>query len=232
MSQAANDPAGATSPFENHVHFIDFGCGAGKSMEFLRRVTGGQGLGIDLSEAAVAACRQSGFPAEIGDVLSYTGRNTAVAITAVDLLPEVGDRADFEQAVSRMILAARNYVFLQHNFYDADSALALNGLHVAAHFDRRLRFKPGMADYATLLARLANSHSISGFAFFGVGEPRLIPLGLEDAAPERPAAALPATYRSLRVIIGRKEVDRFQAALRRGRAGQQLFLWQRSDGVA
>lgn len=215
------------------VDFIDFGCGVGKSIGFVRMLTGGEGFGIDISEQAVSECWEAGLPAEVGDLLSYTGRNTALAVTAIDLLPEIGDRADFEQAVSRMILAARNYVLIQHNFYDADSALATHGQHVAAHFGKRLRFKPTVADYITLMFRLAPSHSICGIACFGVGEPRLVPLSVNEVPLTTPEARpTPVAYRNLRVVIGRKEVGRFRSALRRARTGQQLFLWERPEAAA
>jgi SAM-dependent methyltransferase len=222
------DPAAATANAARNLDFLDFGCGSGKSMAFARKLIGGEGLGIDISEQAVAECWEAGFPAERGDLLAYTGRNVAAVVTAVDLLPEIGDRADFETAVSRLILAARNYVLIQQHFYDADSALALQGLQAPAHFGKRIRFKPTAADFITLLARLAPSHAISGVALFGVGDARLAPLTL-DAAPADAAeiAPPPGSYRNLRVVIGRKEVSRFRAALRRARAGEMLFLWER-----
>lgn len=224
---------GPGGPSQNEVEFIDFGCGAGKSLTFVRGLTGGEGFGIDISEQAVAECWQAGLPAEVGDLLSYTGRNAAAVVTAIDLLPEIGERADFEQAISRMILAARNYVLIQHHFFDADSAMALEGKYAPAHFGKRLRFKPTMADYITLLSRLALSHSVCGVAMFGVGEAKLAPLGIEQA----PAGGVdvppsPGAYRNLRVVIGRKEVSRFRAALRRARAGQTLFLWERAAEAA
>ena len=197
-------------------------------MAFARKLIGGEGLGIDISEQAVAECWEAGYPAQLGDLLSYAERNVAAAVTAMDLLPEIGDRADFEHAVSRLILAARNYVLIQQNYFDADTALALQGLHAPAHFGKRIRFKPTAADYITLVARLAPSHSISGLALFGVGEARLAPLALDAATTGAAEPSAPAgAYRNLRVVIGRKEVARFRAALRRTRAGELLFLWER-----
>ena len=210
------------------LDFLDFGCGGGRSMTFARKLIGGEGMGIDISEQAVAECWEAGHPAQHGDLLSYTGRNVAAAVTAMDLLPEIGDRADFEQAVSRLILAARNYVLIQQHYFDADSALALKGLHNPAHFGKRIRFKPTAADYISLLSRLAPSHAISGLALFGVGEPRLAALTLEAAAPDAAEPdAPPGAFRNLRLVIGRKEVARFRSALRRCRAGEMLFLWER-----
>lgn len=219
------------SPAKN-LDFLDFGCGAGKSIAFARKLIGGEGLGIDISEQAVASCWEAGYPAERGDVLSYTGRNIATAVTAIDLLPELGDRGDFEAAISRIILAARNYVLIQHDYFDADSSLALQGLYAPSHFGKRVRFKPTMGDYITLLGRLAPSHAISGFALFGVGEARIEPLPLaaalaeggEQAEPVKPPSG---SYRNLRVVIGRKEVARFRGAVRRCQAGEGLFLWER-----
>lgn len=226
-----NLPLDDTDPMASgakDLDFLDFGCGGGKSMAFARKLIGGEGLGIDISEQAVAECWEAGHTAQHGDLLSYTERNVAAAVTAMDLLPEIGDGADFEQAVSRLILAARNYVLIQQHFFDADSALALKGLHAPAHFGKRIRFKPTAADYITLLARLAPSHAIAGLALFGVGEARLAPLTLDAASADAAEPdAQPGAYRNLRVIIGRKEVARFRSALRRCRAGEMLFLWER-----
>jgi hypothetical protein len=198
-------------------------------MAYLQKLIGGEGLGIDISEQAVAECWEAGFPAEVGDLLGYGERNVAPAVTAFDLLPEIGDRWDFEQAVSRLIVAARNYVLIQHHFFDADSSMALQGQYAPAHFSKRIRFKPTMADYIALVSRLATSHALSGIAIFGVGEARIAPLTFDPAGPgpsELPS--VPGAYRNLRVIIGRKEVARFRAALRRTRAGEMLFLWERA----
>ncbi|MBS7790000.1 class I SAM-dependent methyltransferase [Roseococcus sp. SDR] len=217
-------------PPAGFLNFIDFGCGTGASIEAARQLLGGRGLGIDISAEAVARCRAAGLPAETGDLLRYEGRNTALAATAFDLLPEIGDRADFEQAVARMILAARNFVLIQHAYFDADSALALNGQHIPGHFGKRIRFKPTMADHMALLLRLAPAHAICGFAFFGLGEARSVPLGLENGVADRGSPpAMPELHRSLRVIIGRKEQDRFRQALRRCKAGRELFRWEGPD---
>lgn len=216
--------AHAPSPASPYLTFLDFGCGQGGSIEAVRQLLGGQGLGVDISAEAVARCRAAGLPAEQGDLLRYEGRSTALAITAFDLLPEIGDRADFEQAVLRMVLAARNFVLIQHSYFDADSALALAGLHIPGHFGKRVRFKPTMADYAALLHRLAPAHAITGFAFFGLGEAR--PVRLDPGGAAAGGIALPELHRSLRVIIGRKDLDRFHQALRRCRAGRELFRWE------
>ena len=218
------------------IEFIDFGCGSGLSLPYARKLAGGDGFGIDISSQAVSECWAAGLPAEIGDLLSYSGKNTATVTTAINLLPEIGNKDDFEQAVSRMIIAARNYAVIQHEYFDADSALALAGLCVIAHFSKKIRYKPVIADYLVLLGRIAASHSISGVAIFGLSEARLAPLLPDGFLPRAEGAAdAPAgiaTYRSIRVVIGRKEVSRFRVALRKTRAGQELFLWERPDPSA
>lgn len=232
MSTAAADVPTPDSR-RTKLQFIDFGCGTGASIGLVRNLLGGNGLGIDVSEPAVAQCRQAGLPAEVGDLLRYEGRSTAMAITAFDLLPEIGDRADFEQAVARMILAARNFVLIQHHYFDADSALALTGRHIPGHFAKRVRFKPTLADYVTLLLRLAPAHSICGFALFGLGDASPAPLGHGEGLVEAGLPTpMPELHRSLRVIIGRKEMERFHQALRRCRAGQELYRWERGGPAA
>lgn len=213
-------PAPASAVFE----FADFGCGAGASFAFAQSLGGGPGFGVDVSQEAVSLCNAAGLKAELGDLLEYTGRNIASVAVAVDLLPELGDRQAFELGVSKLVLAARNYAVIQHSFFDADAVLAQQGLHIPGNFGKRVRFRPGIADYIQLVARLAPSLNITGLAIFGIGEARATPIGLAgDVQSFQPM--MPA-FRSLRVVIGRKETARFSAGLRRARAGEQLFLWQ------
>ena len=248
MTDMPSEPLTHRDIASGSVDFIDFGCGPGRSLPLVQSLSGGQGLGIDISEQAVDECRRAGFSAELGDLREYSIRNAATGTFAIDLLPEIGDRLDFEQAVSRLILAARNYAVIQHNFFDADAMLAPLGLQIEANFNKRIRCKPGMADYISLLGRLTPSHSVSGFAIFGLGQARITPqaLGAEaqgaeaqgaeaQGAEARGAEALPGqvpvahvagAFRSMRVVIGRKEQARFRAALRRMRVGEQLFLWE------
>ena len=210
------------------LDFIDFGCGAGKSIAFARSIAGGEGFGIDLSEEAVSECWASGLPAERGDLLAFEAKNAAAVTTAVDLMPEIGDKLDFEKGISHLVIAARNYAVIQHNFYDADTAFALSGAGNMAHFSKRIRFKPYIGDYIVLLQRLAASHAISGFALFGIGEPRLVSLDQTDAVP---SPMVEGAFRTLRVVIGRKEVERFRIGLRKAGTGEQLFVWERPTAV-
>ena len=54
----------------------DLGCGRGVFLELLRR-RGAQGLGVDLSNAAVEACRAKGFLIEQGDALAFLATHSA-----------------------------------------------------------------------------------------------------------------------------------------------------------
>jgi len=218
------------------VDFIDFGCGAGTSLTYVRKAAGGSGFGVDISEQLVSECLAAGIPAEVGNLLFYSGKNTATVTSAINLLPEIGNRNEFEQAVSRLTLAARNYVIIQHDYFDADSALALAGLYAPANFNKKILYKPVIADYLTFVGRFAASHSISGVAIFGIAEARLAPVLPGGSRPpmgapvEAPAGI--AAYRTIRVVIGRKEVSRFRAGLSKTRSGQELFLWERPDPSA
>lgn len=231
MVNSADNAGLAQSVTRDGCDFIEFGCGAGKSLPFIQTLAGGQGFGLDISEDAVSACRNAGHDAQLGNLLSYQEKNAATGTFAIDLLPEIGDRLDFELAVSRLILAARNYTFIQHNSFDADGLLVQSGLQASANFGKRIRFKPGIADYVSLISRIATSHSVSGLAIFGFGEPRLAPLHIgAEHASDFDAVQVPAgVYRTLRVVIGRKDPARFRSALRKTRMGRQLYFWEAEE---
>ena len=92
----------ATPVSKPAVEFIDFGCGAGASLPYARKLAGGDGFGVDISEQAVSECWTAGLPAEIGDLLSYSGKNTAAVTTAINLLPRAVQRCGIWRRLMRL----------------------------------------------------------------------------------------------------------------------------------
>jgi len=208
--------------------FIDFGCGAGKSVAFANAVVKGSGLGIDKSEKAVAECRAQGYDAQVGDILAYERRNVAAATFAIDLMPELASRAQFETACVNLVRAARNFSVIQHPYFDTDAVLAPLGLYCEENFARKLKFRPLLADYILFARSHAAVINIVGLAVFGFGEAVVRPIFDGPAAPVPPGFAL---ARTLRVVIGRKDTKRFNAALRKVAIGQTLFVWTQENGA-
>lgn len=218
-----------TPGFPPNLQFIDFGCGSGQSIEFASSLVGANGIGIDPSDDAVKTCHAKGLPAERGNLLDFDRRNAAYATLAVDVIPELQNRADFEQALTNMIRAARNFALVQHAYFDADSDLALRGFHIAANFGRKIRFKPTAADYIAFAKRNGGALNLSGIGIFGSGSAKVGAMTLNDQEMDAmDGEDGPAVFRSLRVIFGRKDVSRFRRALEMAGSRNALFVWERS----
>lgn len=231
MAKAVTSPAvtETAKPREN-FGFVDVGCGAGKSFAFGTSLALGAGLGIDISQEAVADCHKAGLAADVKDILTLSDRNIAPVSLAIDLLPEVGDRMAFETALVNTIRLARNYSVIQHNYFDNDTALALHGQFVPSNASKKIKYKPSVADYILFLDRHAASLSICGMAIFAIGEARVADLASVEsqvAGDESDATQL-ATPKTLRVIVGRKEVQRFLLGVRAAGGGELVYRWQQA----
>lgn len=215
-------PGVAVAPLE----VIDFGCGAGRSLAFAATLQPGRAVGVDRAEAAVETCRARGYEAEVGDILDYSERNVATASFLIDVAPSLGAREDFEAGLVNVIRAARNFAIIQHQCFDEDAQLIRDGWYIEANFAKGLRFKPTTADYALFVHRNWSALSISGVAIFGFGKADAMPLG---GAAQAISSTGPEVHRSLRVVVGRKDKARFEAALKRAATGRLLYLWDRNE---
>lgn len=210
--------------------FVDFGCGHGASMRLGEKLMRGVGMGVEIDpEKARLAC-EAGYDVVHGDLLQSELKGIAPAATAIDVMPELGSLQAFEVALTRMARASRDFVLVQHLCFDSAEALLARGFTVADYTARSVRIRPRLADYVQFVERFGARLEIVGLAAFGIGEPKVLPLSfLRVRGPLfLHAEALPA-YRSVRVIIGRKSVARFRAALRRGAAGDGRLIWERSE---
>lgn len=209
--------------YEN-LSFIDFGAGTGKSFGFASTYAPGNGLAIDIQEAAVAACREKDIPAEVGDLLTFEGRSVSQATFAINVLQELPGRAAFRQALINMLRAASSYSVIQHNYFDADGDLARNGLFLKGNYDKKYLFKPTVGDYVEFLNAHKAALNISGMAIFAAGsvapEAYALGSGLNGAEGAKPQS------RTLRVVFGRKNVNRFRPAVVRMQYGNRIFMWE------
>lgn len=187
----------------------------------------GRGVGIDISADQVEVARRSGYQADCGDVLEFEGRGVAGAAFAIDLIPELENRAAFERACLNIVRAARDFAIIQHANFDSTEALLARGLVSPGHAAKTVRLRPRAVDYLQFVMQFGSRLDIVGFAAFGFGEPRTAsaPLTGLSGSLLSYAAHMPA-HRSLRVIIARQATSRFRVALDRAGAGELLLLWQ------
>ena len=205
--------------------FIDFGCGTGNSMRFAEGIMGGPGVGLDVSADRVAAAAERGYEVAVGDALTFCGRSVATASFAIDLFPEFETRRAWETALVTMLRAARDFVFIQHLCFDSAEALLARGQTSAAHAAKSVLLRPRAIDYVHFIQQHRAGLNIVGFAAFGIGEATGAPSTFEGITGSLLDSAAPA-FRSVRVIIARKQVSRFRAALQRAGSGQLLLYWE------
>ena len=209
--------------YEN-LAFIDFGAGAGKSFSFASAFAPGNGLAIDVQESAVAACREKDIPAEVGDLLTFEGRSVSQATFAINVLQELPGRAAFRQAMINLLRAASSFSVIQHNYFDADADLARNGLFLKGNWDKKTLFKPTVADYVDFLNTYKAALNISGMAIFAAGA--VAPEAYEIGSGPGGAEGMKPLPRTLRVLFGRKNVNRFRPAVVRTQYGNRIFMWE------
>lgn len=214
------------------LRFVDFGCGTGGSFAFAESVepagkAGGIGIGIDLAADSVDTCNAKGIYAEVGDIVDFDARNIAAASFAVDVLPELPGRAACEKALVNVVRAARNYSLIQHAYFDVDGEMATRGLMLPGNDSKRIQYKPTLADYLNFTRRHFEALNITGLAVFGLGTASAAAVELPGLPVAAGSPEETRPYRSLRVVFGRREVNRFRAALEKAAAGKVLFIWER-----
>jgi hypothetical protein len=210
------------------VDYIEFGCGSKKPLHFAASMMPGYGYGIDNEESVVNACRAQGVEVHLGNLLDYNERNAAAMTLAINLMPDLGGRSAFEKGFGNLVRAARNFSIVQHAFFDNDSLLATKGWQIADNFGKKIEYKPTAADYIHLVKRLSGSLQICGIGIFGLGQPELLPLRIEDTGEPSTIQNDVQSYRTLRVVIGRKDNARFRAGMQKAGSGQALYVWERN----
>lgn len=224
---AATTAAGTAPPAFRMAqpHFIDFGCGVGNSMRFAEDLMGGPGVGLEIAPAQAAEAQARGREVAVGDMLRFTTRSVAQASFAIDVLPELQTRREFEAALIVLLRAARDFALVQHLCFDSAEALLARGETTPAFTERNARMRPRAVDYLHFVQQHRSALNLVGLAAFGIGAVRATPSPLANVTGALLLPELPA-YRSIRVIIGRKEPQRFRAALDRAAAGKVLLFWE------
>ena len=140
-TETASHPATAAVPESNSgkrattinlagYDFLDFGCGAGGSIELGRiRFGGRRGLGLDNRPEKVAAAREAGYDAEVCDVTSLMLQPDSVRFVLLShFLEHLPSLADAKRCLLAACMVAREYVYVCQPYFDADGYLFDKGL--------------------------------------------------------------------------------------------------------
>lgn len=110
--------------------FVDFGASTGGSIDFAKRVLGGKlPLGIDIDPEKVANMRAEGFDCIEADVTAVDLPENSVRFVVMShFLEHLPSLRHVHQAIESAARLAREFLFIQGPFFDADDSLAARGL--------------------------------------------------------------------------------------------------------
>ena len=132
-------------PIEKHLQFtpetrwLDIGCGFGVALESMYQVHGIRGVGLDMSERAVAICRQRGFEAHAVKIEDFTPPPGLKFhfIHSSHLIEHVGSPLSYLKTVFDLLEPGGITIFITPNTDTWDSRLFKKhwgGLHVPRHW--------------------------------------------------------------------------------------------------
>ena len=115
--------------FSKNYDFVDFGCSSGGSIKYAMKTFGAtHGVGIDISPEKVAKTRQQGFDAELGDVTKLGQVKNQVDFTIMShFLEHLPSVIMASKCIKSGIDVAREFVFIQQPYFDADGYLFHQG---------------------------------------------------------------------------------------------------------
>jgi fatty acid desaturase/SAM-dependent methyltransferase len=132
-------------PIEKHLQithetrWLDIGCGFGMALESMYQVHGIRGVGVDMSERAVAICRQRGFEAHAARIEDFepTAGMKFHFIHSSHLIEHVGSPLSYLKKVYDLLEPGGITVFVTPNTQTWESHLFgrhWGGLHVPRHW--------------------------------------------------------------------------------------------------
>ncbi|MBX9748985.1 MAG: hypothetical protein K5Q68_05150 [Roseococcus sp.] len=206
-------------------HFVDFGAGTGGSMRIGEQFARGPGIGIERDLARVQAATSVGLAVVQADALEFQVRGLAAAAICFDMIPELAGRKQFEMTLINMLRTARDFAVIQHLCFDTSDTLIASGRISHAYFERNINIQPRLVDYLHFYHVYKEKLNLTGLSAYGVGHPKvdeLPPAGARgqflDSLRSR------ALYRSVRVIFGRRQIERFEGGLRRAGVGDMVLI--------
>jgi hypothetical protein len=110
--------------------FIDFGASEGGSIEFVQRVLRGERpLGIDIDPEKVARMKAEGFECVEADATALDLPEDSVRFVVMShFLEHLPSLDHVRRAIESAATVARDFLFIQGPFFDADDSLAESGL--------------------------------------------------------------------------------------------------------
>ncbi len=206
-------------------HFVDFGAGTGGSMRIGEQLARGPGIGIERDLARVQAATSVGLAVLHVDALEFQVRGLAAAAICFDMIPELAGRKQFEMTLINMLRTARDFVVIQHLCFDTSDTLIASGRISHACFERNITVRPRLTDYLHFYYMYKEKLNISGFAAYGVGDPKVDELPAAGARGQfLDGLGSRALYRSVRLIFGRRQIERFEVGLRRASVGDIMLI--------
>ena len=114
--------------FRNY-DFVDFGCGQGGSIDAAERMFGGRrGIGLDIDSRKVDAVRMAGYEARVCDVTKISSKANSVRFVMMShFLEHLPGRNDAVACIKSACNLAREFVFIQQPYFDADGYLFVTG---------------------------------------------------------------------------------------------------------
>jgi hypothetical protein len=112
--------------------FVDFGCGAGGSMEFAQRALGGRrGLGIDANPDKVGQSITRGYDAVTADITQCRFVGDVSFALMSHFLEHLTSFDHARQCIERAVACARDFVLVQQPYFDANGQLFERGFKLA-----------------------------------------------------------------------------------------------------
>jgi hypothetical protein len=110
--------------------FVDYGCSNGSSMQLAQSLFGaGSGLGVDIDPVKVATVRDQGLPCLEADAIELDlGENRVRYAILSHFLEHLPDLDAVGRAVENGARLARDFLFIQGPFFEADDYLEELGL--------------------------------------------------------------------------------------------------------
>ncbi|HEX7899896.1 MAG TPA: fatty acid desaturase [Planctomycetota bacterium] len=126
-------------PITPETRWLDIGCGGGLALEAMRQAYGARGVGVDMSERAVAICRQRGFEAHAVRFEDFTPASGSRfhLIHSSHLIEHVGSPLAYLKKVYDLLEPGGVTVFITPNTRTWESRLFRHhwgGLHVPRHW--------------------------------------------------------------------------------------------------
>ncbi len=112
------------------VDFLDFGASKGGSIEFAKKILGGRhGVGVDRDAAKVERMRDLGYACLEADVTSLEFSPNSVRFVVMShVLEHLPDVEAIGRTVESAARVARDFLYIQGPYFDADVALSTQGL--------------------------------------------------------------------------------------------------------